>query len=244
MNIGIIGSGPVGTCLASKLVKLGHTVSVANSRGPASLKQFAEDTGAEAVSVEESTKNKNVIIIAIPEKNVPNLPKHLFEQLPADVVVIDTGNYFPDFRDGAIPALDKMGIDSQWVQEQLSFPVVKVFSSILAGSLKDLGRPKGEKGRIALAVSGDNAKAKEVVFKLVDDLGFDPFDLGTIAQSWKQQSGSSIYCRDLTIDELRKRVDAMKPEWSEMRKVIIEKRKANEVLMKIDIQAYLQGLKE
>ena len=40
MNIGIIGSGGMGGCLASKFVKLGHTVSIANSRGPASLKQF------------------------------------------------------------------------------------------------------------------------------------------------------------------------------------------------------------
>ena len=43
MNIGIIGSGEMGTCLASKFVKLGHTVSIANSRGPASLKQLTEE---------------------------------------------------------------------------------------------------------------------------------------------------------------------------------------------------------
>lgn len=244
MNIGIIGSGPVGRCLASKLVKLGHTVSIANSRGPASLKQLAKDIGAEAVSVDESTKNKNVIIVAIPEKNVQDLPKHLFKQLPEDVVVIDTGNYFPNLRDGAIPELDQLGIDSQWVQGQLGISVVKVFNSILAESLKYLGRPKGEKGRIALAVSGDNAKAKDVVFNLVDELGFDPFDIGTIAQSWKQQPGTSIYCRDLDIDELRKRVEAMNSEWSEIRKVIIGNRNANEVLMKADYPAYLKGLKE
>jgi predicted dinucleotide-binding enzyme len=41
MNIGIIGSGGMGTGLASKLVKLGHRVSLANSRGPASLKEIA-----------------------------------------------------------------------------------------------------------------------------------------------------------------------------------------------------------
>lgn len=40
----------------------------------------------------------------------------------------------------------------------------KVSNSILATSLKDMGRAKGEKNRIAIAVSGDNTKAKEVVF--------------------------------------------------------------------------------
>ena len=185
-----------------------------------------------------------MIIVSIPQKNIPDLPKNLFKDLPRDVVVIDTGNYYPTLRDGAIPALDQTGIDSLWVQEQLGIPVVKVFNSILATSLKDLGRPKGEKNRIAIAVSGDDAKAKEVVFKLVEELGFDPFDLGTIAQSWKQQPGSSIYCRDINLEELKKRVDAMGTDWSDMRDVIIAKRKADEALMKADYPAYLKGLRD
>jgi predicted dinucleotide-binding enzyme len=53
MNIGIIGSGGMGSCLASKFIKLGHIVSIANSRGPASLEQLSEDIGAEAGTVEE-----------------------------------------------------------------------------------------------------------------------------------------------------------------------------------------------
>ncbi|SIN64203.1 NADPH-dependent F420 reductase [Chitinophaga niabensis] len=219
MNIGIIGSGEMGSCLASKLTKLGHTVSVANSRGPA---------------LEELVKDKEVVMVSIPQKNIPLLPKALFKDLP---VVIDTGNYYPNLRDGNIPALDQGGVDSLWVQEQLGIPVVKVFNSILATSLKDKSKPKGEKDRIALAVSGDDAKAKEIVFKLVDDLGFDPFDLGTIAQSWKQQPGAVIYCRDLNLEELKRRVDTMPDLQS-----VITKRKADEVLMKADYPAYLKSL--
>jgi 8-hydroxy-5-deazaflavin:NADPH oxidoreductase len=242
MNIGIIGAGQIGGLLASKLTKLGHTVSIANSRGPASLKQLAEEIGAEAATVEEAAKNKQVIIISIPEKNVPSLPKNLFEQLPEDVVVIETGNYYPNLRDGTISELEQSGIDSLWVQEQLGIPVVKVFNSILATSLKDMGKLKGEKNRIALAVSGDNIKAKEVVFKLVNELGFDTFDIGTIAQSWKQQPGTSIYCIDINLDELKKRVDKMGTKWSDVRDLYTEKRRADEALMKIDYPAYLKGL--
>ncbi|HMH34283.1 MAG TPA: NAD(P)-binding domain-containing protein [Puia sp.] len=244
MNIGIIGSAEMGACLASKFIKLGHTVSIANSRGPASLKQLADEIGAKAATVEEVTQNKEVIIVSIPQKNIPDLPKKLFEQLPENVVVIETGNYYPTLRDGAIPALAKSGIDSLWVQDQLGIPVVKAFNSILATSIKDLGKTKGEKDRVAIAVSGDNTAAKEVVFKLVDELGFDPFDIGTIARSWKQQPGSSIYCRDINLDELKKRADAMGTEWSEMRNLIIGKRVADEALMKADYPAYLKGLQE
>jgi 8-hydroxy-5-deazaflavin:NADPH oxidoreductase len=242
MNIGIIGSGEMGICLATKFAKQGHTVSIANSRGPKSLKELAIDIGAEAVSTEEALRNKKVIVVAIQSKNVPNLPIDLFKQLPGDVVVIDTMNYYPNLRDGVIPALEEHAIDSLWVQEELGIPVIKVFNSILATSINCLGRAKGEKDRIALAVSGDDSKAKEIVFQLVDDLGFDSFDVGTLAQSWKQQPGSLIYCRDINLDELRKRVEVMGTAWADMRSRIIAKRKMDEALMKADYPAYLQSL--
>jgi predicted dinucleotide-binding enzyme len=68
MNIGIIGAGEMGRCLASKLVALGHTVSIANSRGPASIKNIAANIGATATTAEEATTNKQVIIVSIPQK--------------------------------------------------------------------------------------------------------------------------------------------------------------------------------
>ncbi|HEY5822780.1 MAG TPA: NAD(P)-binding domain-containing protein [Cyclobacteriaceae bacterium] len=242
MNIGIIGSGEMGICLATKFVKQGHKVSITNSRGPASLKKLAAETGAEAITIEEVLKDNKVIVVAIQSKNVPNLPKDLFKQLAKEVIVIDTMNYYPTLRDGELPELDQHGIDSVWVQEQLGIPIIKVFNSILATSINRLGRAKGESDRIALAVSGDNLKAKEVVFQLVDELGFDPFDVGVLAQSWKQQPGSLIYCRDLSLDELRKRSEVMGTVWADMRSRIITKRKMDETLMKSDYPAYLQSL--
>ena len=242
MNIGIIGSGELGSLLALKFVKLGHTVSFANSREPASLKQLASEIGANATTVEEVVKNKDVIIISLPQKNILDLPEGLFEQVSEDTIVIETGNYYPNIRDGHIIELDQSGIDSLWVQQQLGFPVVKVFNSILATSLKDQGRLKGEKDRIAIAVSGDNVKTKDVVFKLVDALGFDAFDIGPIAQSWKQQPGSSIYCRDINIAELKKRADAMGKDWSAAREIILNQRTSWEALMVSDYSAYLKKL--
>jgi predicted dinucleotide-binding enzyme len=244
MNIGIIGSGEMGRCLATKFVKVGHTVSIANSRGPASLLAFTKEIGAEAVTVAEAIQHQQVIIVSIPTKSVPDLPIDLFKQVPEDVVVIDTGNYYPNLRDGAITAIDQTGIESWWVQQQLGIPIVKVFNSILATSIEALGRPRGDKDRIAMAVAGDNKKAKEIVFKLVDELGFDPYDVGTIVQSWKQQPGTPIYCRDINLDELKKRVDAMGTIWSDVRDQLTVKRKADEALMAADYPAYLRGLQE
>jgi len=243
MNIGIIGAGAIGGGLASKLVKLGHVVSIANSRGPASLQQLATEIGAVAVTIEEATQNKQVIMVAIPQKSIADLPKNPFKQLPKGVVVIETGNYYPNLRDGVIPELEQSGIDSAWVQEQLGVPVVKVFNSIIAESLADLGKPKGANNRIALAVSGDDPAAKEVVFRLVDELGFDPFDMGTIARSWMQQPGSPVYCRDIGLGELKRRVDIMAAR-SDMKEVVRAKRLSDEALMKKDYPAYLKSLQD
>jgi predicted dinucleotide-binding enzyme len=161
--------------------------------------------------------------------------------LPREVVVIDTGNYYPMLRDGVLPTLERSGIDSLWVQEELRFPIVKAFNAIYASSLNDLGKPAGDQERIAIPVSGDDPTAKEIVSKLIQDLGFDAFDVGDISQSWKHQTGSPMYCRDLSREELQKRSDAMGTDWSAMRDVITTRRRDDEILMKV---AYLKGLRD
>ncbi len=78
MKIGIIGAGQIGGTLARRLTNVGHTVSLANSRGPASLATLAAETGAKAVSVADAMKGADLVVVTIPEKNVPLLPTELF----------------------------------------------------------------------------------------------------------------------------------------------------------------------
>lgn len=242
MTIGIIGSGEMGVCLASQLSMRGHEVSITNSRGPASLKELSQQLSVKAKSIEEILCENKVIVVAIQQFNVPKLPKSLFKNLAKDVVVIDTGNYYPNLRDGIIPGLEESGIDSLWVQQQLGKVVTKAFNSILATSLKAFGKATGDMDRIAIAVSGDDENSKQVVFRLVDELGFDSFDIGNIGDSWKQQPGSPIYCRNISLDELNRRVRTLGTDWKAMREAIQAKRKSDEVIMKADYQAYLTNL--
>ncbi len=95
MRIGIIGAGHIGGTLARKLTELGDQVRVANSRGPASLASLAKETGARAVAVEDAVRDVDLVIVTVPEKSVPELPKGLFDRVPKDVIVVDTGNYYP-----------------------------------------------------------------------------------------------------------------------------------------------------
>jgi predicted dinucleotide-binding enzyme len=102
MKIGIIGAGHIGGTLARRLTALGHDVLIANSRGPESLANLAAESGATAVSVPEAAGARDLVIVTIPEKNVPRLRADLFEGVADDLVVVDTGNYYPQQRDGRI----------------------------------------------------------------------------------------------------------------------------------------------
>jgi len=92
MNIGIIGAGQIGGALTRRLTALGHQVLVANSRGPETLSDLAAETGATAVSVPEAVRGVDLIVVTIPEKNIPSLPTCLFADTPDHVVVVDRSN--------------------------------------------------------------------------------------------------------------------------------------------------------
>jgi predicted dinucleotide-binding enzyme len=204
MRIGVIGAGSMGAILARHLAKLGHQVSIANSRGPESMTVLAAEIGATPASVVDAAKAGEIVIIAIPTKAVAEFPQALFANVPRSVVVIDIGNYHPELRDGRIDAIDRGMLDSQWVAQQIGRPVTKAFNNILAKSLLENGVPSGTKGRIALSVFGDSLDAKTAVLRLVDDLGFDPVDGGDLDNSWRQQPGTPAYCQDLDAAALQR----------------------------------------
>jgi 8-hydroxy-5-deazaflavin:NADPH oxidoreductase len=197
MKIGIIGAGQIGGTLTRRLSKLGHEVSVANSRGPESLANLARETGAKAVSARQAARSGDVVIVTIPQGKIPELPKDLFEGVSPDVVVVDTGNYYPRHRDGRIANIEDGMIESRWVSRHLGRPVVKAFNNIDYRHLDARGRRAGTPGRIALPVAGDDARAKQVVIRLLDELGFDGVDAGPLDDSWRQQPGMPVYSTDL-----------------------------------------------
>lgn len=203
MRIGIVGAGNIGSALTTRFTAAGYEVQVANSRGPETLTELARATGARAVPVGEAARGADVVVITIPEGKVPDLPAGVLDGAAANAVVIDTGNYYPE-RDGRIDAIEKGTTESRWVADQLGHPVVKAFNTIYARHLLELGRPSGHAGRIALPVAGDDPAAKRKVMDLVEAIGFDAVDAGSIDESWRQQPGTAVYAKDLDAESTRR----------------------------------------
>jgi 8-hydroxy-5-deazaflavin:NADPH oxidoreductase len=201
MKIGIVGAGNIGSALALHFGKVHHTVMVANSRGPETLSQVAHETGATPVPLAEVARGADLLVVAIPMKSVPLLPNDLLLHLPPASPIVDTGNYYP-LRDGAIPAIDRGMLESEWTAQVLGRPVIKAFNNIVADSLLRKALPAGERNRIALPVSGDDPRSKRLVMALIDEVGFDAFDAGPLSESWRYQPGTPAYCPDPAILQL------------------------------------------
>jgi predicted dinucleotide-binding enzyme len=212
VKIGIIGAGSIGGNLARRLTAVGHDVRIANSRGPHTLSALGDETGAAPVEVTSAADGADVVVVTIPERSVPDLPAGVLDSAAPGAVVIDTGNYYPQQRDGRIEAVENGTTESRWVSQQLGRPVVKALNSVYAQHLLDDGRPAGAPDRRAVPVAGDDAAAKQVVISLLDDLGFDGVDAGGLDDSWRQQPGTPVYGASADADGIRALLAQASPE--------------------------------
>jgi 8-hydroxy-5-deazaflavin:NADPH oxidoreductase len=215
MEIGIIGAGFIGGTLTRLLTKEGHTVKVSNSRAPETLADLAAETGATAVWAKDAPVDVDLVIVSIPQKNTPDLAEGIVSTRKPGAPIIETNNYYPQERDGRIEAIEDGTPESVWVSELLGAPVFKVFNGIYWKHLLERGVPRGTEGRIALPIAGDDAAEKQIVSDLVDQIGFDPVDAGTLAESWRQQPNTPVYGKDFDAEGVKKALAEASPDRSE-----------------------------
>jgi 8-hydroxy-5-deazaflavin:NADPH oxidoreductase len=217
MRIGIIGAGQIGGTLTRRLRALGHDVSVANSRSPETLSDLADETGATAVWAKDAATDADLVIVSIPQKNVPDLAEGIVDNRKPGAPVIETNNYYPQQRDGYIAAIEDGLTESEWVAEQIGAPVYKVFNGIWWKHLLEKGAAGGASNRIALPVAGEDGPGRHLIHEVVEQLGFDPIDAGPLSESWRQQPGTPVYGKDLNAADTRKALaEATRertPEW-------------------------------
>jgi 8-hydroxy-5-deazaflavin:NADPH oxidoreductase len=191
-TLGLIGSGEIGSTLARLAVAAGLDVVLSNSRSPQTLAGLVAELGghARAATPADAARAGDLVMACLPLK--------AYDQLPAAALagktVIDAMNYYPP-RDGRIAGLDAGALTSSGlVQRHLTgCHVVKAFNNIEFRSLLTLARPSGAPDRSALPIAGDDAAAKAQVAQLLDTLGYDPVDIGTLADSWRSEFGTPVF---------------------------------------------------
>jgi predicted dinucleotide-binding enzyme len=206
MRIGIIGAGRIGGTLAKRFADAGHEVAVSNARGPETLASLVEPLGdgARATIPAEAARFGEVVVVSVPFGRYPEMPA----EAVAGKVVIDTNNYYPQ-RDGHFEELDSdRTTSSELLQARLADArVVKAFNAIVWTRLRDEGRPAGDEERIGIPISGDDEEAKQTAAELIDQIGFDAVDAGTLAAGGrKHQAGGPAYTEGLPTAELRARL--------------------------------------
>ncbi len=200
-TFGIIGAGNIGSAVAKAVIAHGHTVVIANSRGPESLAALVAELGrsARAASAIEAAQAGEVVVVTVPFGRFRQLP---VEPL-AGKIVIDTNNYYWE-RDGRFPELDSgEATTSGLVQAHLrGSKVVKAFNHIAAREIIDDASPAGTPGRRALAVSSDYPEAVAFMVGLYDELGFDAVDVSPLSESWRVERDRPAYVVRQTREEL------------------------------------------
>src|SRR5690606_1378898 len=181
-------------------VKAGIPVVIANSRGPESLAGLVDELGplATAGTTDQAAQAGDIAVLVVPLTAHTAIPAPLL----ADKIILDTSNYYP-FRDGRITELDSSEVTtSELVQSHFRNAIlVKGFNNMLAHHIPHLARPQGAPDRTALPIAGNDAGAKNRVSTLMNELGFDAVDAGSLAESWRFEPEAAAYTKLYVADQ-------------------------------------------
>jgi NADPH-dependent F420 reductase len=180
MNIGIIGSGNVGSALGSRFAKAGHNV-VFGSRNPSSdaMKTLTSQSGptSRAASQPDAAAASDVVVLATPWKSTREIVESL-GSLEGKVLLDCTNPLVEDLSGLALGTTTSAA--EQIAQWSPGAKVVKIFntvgSNVMANSSFAGRRP-------VMFYAGDDGAAKKVAAGLADELGFDPIDAGPLSQA-------------------------------------------------------------
>ncbi len=192
MSYAIIGSGNIGSALASHFARNGIDVLVASKSGPASVGAALRDLGpqARAATVVDALQ-ADLVILAVPFGAVPDLPAS--GRPWSGRIVVDATNAI-DFP--AFTPTDLGGrLSTEVVSDTLpGARVVKAFNTLPAALLA--AEPSDHGGRRVVFLSGNDADANASVAALIERLGFAAVDLGKLADGRAQQFGGALVAVD------------------------------------------------
>ncbi len=176
MKIGIIGAGRIGGNCARQALKSGHEVMLSFSRDPSSLEQQAQELGdrASTGSPGEAVAFADVVVLSVPWGVIPPAIDAMGDL--AGKIVIDTTN---QFGPGPKPGPDQTAASFN-AERMPGARYVKSFNTLTSAFQAETASRAGD-DRVVQWVCGDDAEAKEVVSRLIEQMGYVAVDLGASA---------------------------------------------------------------
>ena len=204
VKIGVIGAGHIGGTIGGLWIKAGHPVFL-SSRHPEELQDLVARLGplAQAGTVDQAIAFGDVVFIAVPYGALPQIGKDYGKSL-AGKIMLDANNAVAS-RDGAIA--DEVERNGIGVTSQKYLPgarLVRAFNTLSYTIFeREANRPAP---RLAVPIAGDDPEAVQVAAQLVRDAGFDPVEVGKLADATRFQRGAPGYGQNVSAAELKQKL--------------------------------------
>ncbi len=215
MNIGIIGSGNMGSALGKIWAKQGHQVVFSYSRDPAKLETIAAIAGANARvgTPQQAVESSDVIMMTL-QPFVLEEVLSAISSLENKIVITCMSGLKPDFSGQTIGiATDlKLSVAERLAQLAPGAKVVEAFNITFAEILASESRQFGNE-HPTVFYCGDDADAKAIVAQLIEECGYDAIDAGglmvarsleTLATAWVQFAVASNLFPNIGLKALRR----------------------------------------
>jgi 8-hydroxy-5-deazaflavin:NADPH oxidoreductase len=195
MRIGVIGSAVVGQTLATGLKKHGHEVRIA-SRTPAKLADFSKSSGIQAGTGSDVASWAEVVVLAVSGAAALDALGEIGAANLQGRIVVDTTNPIAKEppEDGVVRFFTSPN-ESLMEQLQAAAPsarFVKAFNSVGAGLMVNPSFPGGE--RPTMFYCGNDQGAKTVVSGIIEQLGWEPADMGTAKAARAIEPLCQLWC--------------------------------------------------
>ena len=200
-RLGVVGAGKIGTVIARAAVESGYDVAISGSGDVERIELIVEvlAPGARAVTTNDVVRHASIVVLAVPMHRFRELPRDLF----VGKILVDAMNYWEEI-DGIDEDLvtAPMGTSGLVQQHFPSARVVKSLNHLGYFKFDKARRPRGAPDRLALAAAGNDRDAVVAVLRLIDRLGFDAVDAGSLNAGVALQPGGPVFGIGLSADKL------------------------------------------
>jgi len=209
MRIGVIGAGNIGGNAANLLARAGHEVLLSYSRDMDRLRALADEIGpaAKVGTPAEAAEFGEVVIISVPWRLVGDAAA---QAGPLDgKIVIDTTNQFGRGLEPVPSGLTALQYNATRIP---GARLVKSFNTLTAGFQASAAGRTGS-DRVVMFYAGDDAEAKAVVARLIEDAGFAAVDLGSAAEALPMEAPrrpGGVYGEEYHLEDARAYVEAVR----------------------------------